>query len=273
MLEKEQEQRIASDQIAELRIYDCFKPLTDEKIEEIARTLIRYDYVKDQNIMEAGDEHNRSIYFLVSGSVSITSKDKTGKPFRYAEKVQAPLIFGEVAFFSNNQKRTATVTAMGNSVAYELTYLDWGEFKRVYPDGIEILCKQMANTLARNDEQLRKMMFTPTKLQPPDIIIRIFSSMWFLGGNAIFILVWVIFIGKISLGGDKTVDQYPYNMLGLLLGIEALIISTLILNRQTDAARIDKQEELAHKSVENMTNENTEKILKHVQEIVDKLPK
>jgi uncharacterized membrane protein len=260
--------------VKELSVHECFKSLSEDKIADIAKTLIRHEYLKDQNIMKAGKTDNNSIYFLTSGSVAIDSKDKTGKHFRYVE-TSAPIIFGEVAFFSDDHKRTATVTALGNCVAYELRPEPeyWGAFKKVYPEGVEMLCKQMANTLARNDKQLRTLMFIPSTAQAPDIVIRIFSSMLFLLANAGFITYWIVKNGglKNQPEGNTFFDPYPFNFLALLMGIEALIVSTLILNRQALAAQEDEKEDIAHVSVGDVTKQNTEQILSQLQEISQKL--
>jgi uncharacterized membrane protein len=274
-----QQQKQPLDAFHELKQCTYFARLPDNKIDELTTLLVRRAYEveggKPHHVMEAGDEYNRSIFFLISGAVSITSKDKTGRIFRYVEKVSSPATFGEVAFFSDDRKRTATVTAIESSVAYELRPEVWDRFKEVHPAGVDALFKGMANTLARNDKQLRTLMFIPSTLQPPDTLIRVFSSMWFLLLNGVFISIWVGKNGGLHKQPEENAffDPYPFNFLALLLGIEALIVSTLILNRQTRAAKQADQEDVAHVSVSDATKQNTDKILQRLDEVEERLKK
>lgn len=249
----------------DLRACRYFSELTDEALDSLAAVLdkrIIDPHINNGTIIKAFDKNDRSIYFLTSGAVNIVSQDKLGKSVHYGVQVTAPAIFGEVAFFSKDGQRTATVQALESCDVYVLRPERLDDFVAAFPGGLELFCRHMADTIARSDRILRSRLAAPPKLDPPDAFIRAISNVGFLMVNAVFIGIWCWY----NVTHDS-VDAFPFNFLAFLLSIEGLVITTFVLNRQTRAAHNAEALDMIHNEVTDLTKANTESLLREFAEL------
>ncbi len=75
-----------------------------------------------------------------------------------------------------------------------------------------------------------------------DGIARFFGSLWFVAGQAMFIAVWIAI--NVNQASGIAFDPYPFPLIGLIIGIEFLLLTTFVLMNQNVQSR--KQEQWGH---------------------------
>lgn len=114
----------ASVPVDELRLFNIFRELSDEKLSKIAETISTQQVAQGDAVIQDGDEGD-TFYLLLDGEVEITKVlvmrmseqevDQTDKSLIRLTSEPHPQFgkpaFGEMALFSDSSKRSATVTA------------------------------------------------------------------------------------------------------------------------------------------------------------------
>lgn len=110
--------------VEDLRLFNIFKGLSDEKLTKIAGTMTLQEVGKGESIIREGDAGD-TFYLLMEGAVEITKVlvmrtsrqqvDRTDKSLIQLKSDPHPEFgkpaFGEMALFRDSSKRSATVTA------------------------------------------------------------------------------------------------------------------------------------------------------------------
>jgi len=111
--------------VEDLRLFNIFRGLADEKLLRIEETISVQNVAKGEAIIKDGDEGD-TFYLLLEGEVEITkvlvmrtsrqAVDQTDKSLIRLSSEPHPEFgkpaFGEMALFNDNSKRSATVTAI-----------------------------------------------------------------------------------------------------------------------------------------------------------------
>ena len=202
------------------------------------------------------------IYLLCSGSVEFATRHRQGQPIAFGNPLAPGHFFGEVAALSVDENgrhtRTANTRAHTAISAVKLTWADLKRFVRQHPDAeflLDMFVEDMAGRLRRSGRDLS--LFTlqdPNEgLQPEgfDKFIKSlaggFSSLKFLVANVTLIAFWFLIGRRYGVGFDSMVG-----LIGLVLTVEALLVTTIVLNSQSrearyEAIRTNKQyENIAH---------------------------
>jgi len=96
-----------------LNAIDIFKNLSLSECESVASLLKLKNYQIQQHIITLGDQ-NRDVFFIVSGTVRITTFTSSGKEVSFRD-MQAGEMFGEIAAI-DGQERSTNVVALSDVV-------------------------------------------------------------------------------------------------------------------------------------------------------------
>jgi CRP/FNR family transcriptional regulator, cyclic AMP receptor protein len=117
--------------------------------------LRRYD--RGQTIIFAGDTP-RTLFYLVSGAVSVILEDEDGK-----EVIVAYLnpgdFFGEMGLFDSQKSRSACCRARSTCVIAEITYDNFNDYAHQHPKILFTIGKQMANRLRNTTRKVGDLAF------------------------------------------------------------------------------------------------------------------
>jgi CRP/FNR family transcriptional regulator, cyclic AMP receptor protein len=117
--------------------------------------LRRYD--RGQTIIFAGDTP-RTLFYLVSGAVSVILEDEDGK-----EVVVAYLnpgdFFGEMGLFDSQKSRSACCRARNTCVIAEITYDNFNDYAHQHPKILFTIGKQMADRLRNTTRKVGDLAF------------------------------------------------------------------------------------------------------------------
>jgi len=122
---------------------DLFRHLPDEALDWLEKRLERIAVERGVSIVCEGDEAD-ALYIPTSGRFSV----HVGGRKRPIAEVGPGRPIGEVAFFANT-KRTATVTALRDSIVLRLTRADFDALTRRSPEILQPIASTLARRLAR----------------------------------------------------------------------------------------------------------------------------
>lgn len=118
--------------------------------------LLRH-YERGQTIIFAGDVP-RTLFYLVSGAVSVVLEDEDGK-----EVVVAYLnpgdFFGEMGLFDNQKSRSACCRARMTCEIAEITYDRFNSYSHQHPEILFTIGKQMAARLRNTTRKVGDLAF------------------------------------------------------------------------------------------------------------------
>jgi CRP-like cAMP-binding protein len=149
---------------------DIFKSLPKEAIKKLSENANRMVFSEGEVIVNEGDQ-GQSMFMIGEGlvEISISYKDRQGQ---MREKtlfdLGFPEYFGEMALFLN-EKRSATVKALMNTVVYEISQDALKATLKNYPKAFETLIKQAKERKKKNlltkaeMEKLKERKETPSK--------------------------------------------------------------------------------------------------------------
>lgn len=75
-----------------------------------------------------------------------------------------------------------------------------------------------------------------------DGIARFFGSLWFIAVHVVFLAAWIAL--NVRAAGVEPFDPYPFPLLGLIVGVEFIFLTTFVLMNQTLQSR--RQEKWGH---------------------------
>jgi CRP/FNR family transcriptional regulator, cyclic AMP receptor protein len=228
---------------------------------------------KPGDILFHEGEIGNSVYFVGQGRVKFTFRHFTGE-FDTFEEIGPGQFFGEVGVFTAMRERTATAEVIQPLQAYELSRDDLLHFLQEHTDATLHLVAGMAERLRRSGYQLE---FTPARnlnvvaheqLTTRDRLARwvaqFAGSPLFLISHALAYSLWVVINTRHS---GQPIDPFPFHLLALVIGAEALIFSCFVLMNQY---REDKAQ-ASRNDHEYSVNLNAEKAVAHLHERLDKL--
>ncbi len=184
--------------------------------------------------MEKGD----ALYLILQGKVKFTYVHITGQ-IDIFEEVGAGKFFGEVGALSSEGLRTATAEVTQDLTAYKLKRKDLENFLKSHPAAAMHLLNGMADRLRRSGRQLQHSpVINFNKTMSESLTARDKTAKWvaqfagsvpFLLLHAIVYTIWIV-VGVLQ--GEKGFDPYPFHLLALVIGIEALVLSCFVLMNQ-----------------------------------------
>lgn len=232
--------------LEELRSVPLFAGLDDEATRELRALLQIREVPGETPLFQFGDSGD-AMYLIDSGRVRISVHDSFGHAVTLAE-LSGGDFFGEMAVL-DGKSRAADATVIEDARLAILRREDFIAFIRRNPDVALKMLSAITTRLRDTDELLRQRVSRnanveeDARLTASDRLanrIAEFGGSWkFLAVLMMLLLVWVVIntyvIPKLE------VDPYPYQLLGLILGIIAGVQAPIIMmsqNRQGEKDRL-----------------------------------
>ena len=229
-----------------LRSVPLFASLDDSAAREL-RSLLQVHQVRGgESLFHHGDEGD-AMYLIESGRVRIHVEDSTGHDVTLTELAGGDF-FGEMALIDGHP-RSADATIVEDARLAILSRDNFLSFVRRNPDVALEMLSAITHRLRHTDELLRQRVSrnvneeAAARMTHADRMankLAEFGGSWqFIGVFIFLIILWVILNTWIIRSG--LIDEYPYNMLGLIIGVIAGLQAPIILmsqNRQSNQDRL-----------------------------------
>ena len=103
-----------------------------------------------------------------------------------------------------------------------------------------------------------------------DFLTGQFGSVWFLNVHAVLFFSWIIFnLGLVW--GIAVFDPYPFNLLTMVVSLEAIFLSTIVLISQNRQSRIADMREQIDVEIDVRAEDEITKLLVMIEAIAHKL--
>jgi CRP/FNR family transcriptional regulator, cyclic AMP receptor protein len=219
-----------------------FAKLREEELAELCK-LLKEERVEDQKPVCWIGEEGSDFYLIQVGRVSVNYPDETGREVTIA--VLGPGdFFGEISLLDGGP-RTATVRAAGEVVLLSLSRHDFLEFLKKYPSAaihiLTVLGQRQREMLVKLrgvknvNEVIQERATTWQRIA--DVIAAVSASQAFVIFHVIFFGAWMI--GNGVLGG-RALDPFPYNLLTMIVSLEAIFLSIFVLVSQNRSGEKDR---------------------------------
>lgn len=230
-----------------LRSVPLFGSLDDKAARELRSLLKVHEAPGNSSLFHLGDSGD-SMYLIESGRVRIHVEDTTGHDVTLTEFAGGDF-FGEMALL-DGQPRSADATVVEDARLAILSRDDFLSFMRRNPDVALKMLSAITHRLRHTDELLRQRVsrnvneVAAARMTPAERMadkIAEFGGSWLFIALFIFlIIVWVVINTWIMIQ-NKPFDEYPYQLLGLVIGCIAGLQAPIILmsqNRQSNQDRL-----------------------------------
>jgi CRP/FNR family transcriptional regulator, cyclic AMP receptor protein len=228
-----------------LRSVPLFSSLDDNSAAEL-RELLREKQVASKTRLFKAGEQGDAMYLIQNGRVRIHIQDEDKNEVTLAELAEGDF-FGEMSLIDGRQ-RSADASVLENATLAVLSRDAFLSFVRTNPDVPLKMLSALSERLRRTDELLRSRVTRNVNEEDEarqtladraaDALAEFGGSWKFIGISIVFIAFWILLNSYILLTG---LDPFPWQFLGLLLGIVAGIQAPIIMmsqNRQGDKDRL-----------------------------------
>lgn len=166
-----------ADRVCLLRRMDIFSPLTEDELLFLVETAIRRDIPHNEPVFTSGTEcpdQNYSMFVLVEGllQVAIEQEDQL-KP---VGQIVPGEFFGEMSLLTG-VPRSATITAVTDTVMYEITQKAMAELLQRRPELMTRLSEMMAERKLRNERAGESVSIAAQDAARASLTDQLFSSM------------------------------------------------------------------------------------------------
>jgi CRP/FNR family transcriptional regulator, cyclic AMP receptor protein len=229
-----------------LRSVPLFASLDDEAASEL-RGLLRAHEARGGTVLFHLGDKGDAMYLIESGRVRIHVEDSTGHEVTLAEMAGGDF-FGEMALLDGNP-RSADATVIEDARLAILSRDEFLSFVRRNPNVALEMLSAITHRLRLTDELLRQRVSrnvneeAAARMTATDRMankLAQFGGSWkFIAVFMVLVVIWVILNTWLISNGPF--DGYPYELLGLLIGIIAGLQAPIILmsqNRQSDQDRL-----------------------------------
>ncbi|HYE64849.1 MAG TPA: DUF1003 domain-containing protein [Pyrinomonadaceae bacterium] len=228
-----------------LRSVPLFASLDDQAARDLRNLIVLREVPGGSPLFHFGDTGD-AMFLIESGRVRISVKDTDGNDLTLAELAGGDF-FGEMALL-DGKPRSADATVIEDARLAILPRDDFITFVRNNPDVALEMLSAITNRLRRTDELLRQRVSRNVNEEAAarltladrmaDLIAEFGGSWKFISAVSVIIILWV-FLNTWIMPGNF--DPFPYEFLGLLLGIVAGIQAPIIMmsqNRQESKDRL-----------------------------------
>jgi uncharacterized membrane protein len=232
--------------LEELRSVPLFAGLDDDAARELRDLLKVREVPGETPLFKLGDSGD-AMYLIDSGRVRITVHDSFGHSVTLAELAGGDF-FGEMAIL-DGKARSADATVIEDARLAILSRDEFIGFVRRNPDVALKMLSAITNRLRDTDELLRQRVSRNANVEEAARMSkadRLANRLAEFGGSWMFIAVLVLMLMLwVALNSwlmrQSDIDPYPYQLLGLLLGIIAGVQAPIIMmsqNRQGEKDRL-----------------------------------
>lgn len=96
-----------------------------------------------------------------------------------------------------------------------------------------------------------------------------FGSMYFLFLNIIFFILWIL-INTNKVNGIEVFDPYPFNLLTMIVSLEAIILAVFVLISQNRASKISDLREETNLEINVVAEKEITKVMKMLVILLEK---
>lgn len=228
-----------------LRSVPLFSSLDDNSAAELRELLREKQAASHTRLFNAGEQGD-AMYLIQSGRVRISIRDEDRNEVTLAELAEGDF-FGEMSIIDGRQ-RSADASVLENATLAVLSRDAFLSFVRTNPDVPLKMLAALSERLRRTDELLRSRVTRNVNEEDDarqtvadraaDALAEFGGSWKFIAISIVFITFWIVLNSYILIAGW---DPFPWQFLGLLLGIVAGIQAPIIMmsqNRQGDKDRL-----------------------------------
>jgi uncharacterized membrane protein len=229
-----------------LRSVPLFASLDDEAAGALRALLVEEQLRAGAHLFDAGDAGN-AMYLIEAGRVRIHVRDTEGDDVTLTELARGDF-FGEMAIL-DGKPRSASATVLEDARLAALSREDFLGFVRRNPDVALKMLSAITERLRRTDELLTKRVSRnlneeeQARLTKADRVayrIAEFGGSWkFIAMTALLLVIWVL-LNSWYLHGPGRFDEYPYQLLGLVLGVIAGVQAPIIMMSQKRQGEKDR---------------------------------
>lgn len=232
---------MASMDLELLRGISLFSRMSDAELRPLAQLLEPKTYGPNQSIFWMGDR-GTDFCIIQSGQIELLYLDDDGQEKTLA-KLKAGQFFGELSLLDGGP-RTATARSIDQTV---LLCLGRQDFER-YLLGHAAAAFHILTVLGqRQREMLGRLRSIKNVNQVvaeemsrwhrvADVVARLMASPYFIFAQVLIVLGWIL----VNVESKEVFDAYPFNLLSLVLGTEALFLSAFLLVSQGRQAERDR---------------------------------
>ncbi|HEX8709151.1 MAG TPA: DUF1003 domain-containing protein [Pyrinomonadaceae bacterium] len=232
--------------LEELRSVPLFSSLDDTAAREL-RELLVINHVSGGTSLFHSGETGDSMYLIDNGRVRISIRDADGRDVTLAELAGGDF-FGEMALF-DGKPRSADATVIEDARLAILSRRNFLSFVRGNPDVALKMLSAVTDRLRRTDQLLSQRVSRNINDEEDarmTMADRLANRIAGFGGSWKFISVLtLVLIGWVWVNSylipSREIDPYPYQLLGLMLGIIAGVQAPIIMmsqNRQGEKDRL-----------------------------------
>lgn len=232
-----------------LRNIPLFSGLVDTNREELASLLQSRQYATHQPVFWIG-ERGEEMFIVQHGKVILSYPDETGHEITVAA-LGPGAFFGELSLLDGGS-RTATARTDTETTLLVLDRKGFYKFLEAHPAAAIHLIATVAGRHREAMDKLRgvknineEMQERITPLQRlVDRAAAFAASGWFLLGNTVFFIVWMLAFTIVSVARKSDVnllDSPPtFAILAFLISLEAMLMTLFILNSQNRQSERDR---------------------------------
>jgi CRP/FNR family cyclic AMP-dependent transcriptional regulator len=249
-----------------------FEHLGADDRAELAKAIGSRSLKAGETLFRAGDP-GESLYIVCEGHLEISIRDTAGQKI-VLNNARAGEIFGELALLDRGA-RTASAVAVIDSELLELDREHLLMMFRRAPDAALHLLAVMGHQTRKADKLLETRVSrnvneeiaqeSTTFERVADWIAWFSGSMYFLGLNLIWFVVW-IGINTMPLGVEQF-DPFPFGLLTMIVSLEAIFLSCFVLISQNRQAEKDR----LRSDIEYEVNVKAELEVAHLHEKTDQI--
>jgi uncharacterized membrane protein len=232
--------------IEALRSVPLFSGLDDGAAETLRELLVVRDVAAGTLLFKVGDVGD-AMFLIEAGRVRIYIHDGDGEDVTLAELATGDF-FGEMAIV-DGKPRSAHAAAVEDARLAVLSREDFLRFVRGNVDVALEMVSAISDRLRRTDELLRQRVSRnvneedEARLTWADHVadsLAEFGGSWkFITYSVVFLIAWILL--NTWMMRDAGFDPFPYQLLGLVLGVVAGVQAPIIMmsqNRQAEKERL-----------------------------------
>lgn len=102
-----------------------------------------------------------------------------------------------------------------------------------------------------------------------DLLTKKFGSIIFLGLNAVWFLVWILWNNNL-IPGLKPFDPFPFGLLTMVVSLEAIFLAIIVLISQNRGARVAELREEVDLQINTLAEEEVTKLIQLVVVLLEK---
>lgn len=140
-------------------------PTLNPSLEHMLKSSHRKSYATKEIIIHEGDVSS-SLYYIITGSVSVLSESESGEEIILAQLNQGDF-FGEAGLFdletNDDVKRTARIIARADAVIAEISYSQFKQIVNEDPAVMFLLTGQIFTRLKKTSQKVRDLIFLDVK--------------------------------------------------------------------------------------------------------------